>query len=140
MKKVFFIVTFFVFYITLSCSQTSQQGNSKNDGPVIEFEETVHDFGTITQGSDNGMFGFVFKNTGKEPLILSNVRSSCGCTVPVWPKEPIKKGEKDTILVKYNTKILGSFTKNITVYYNNGETPITLTIKGKVEAADQPKQ
>ena len=78
---------------------------------------------------------FVFKNTGKEPLILKNVRSSCGCTVPEWPKEPIKRGSKGTIKVSYNTRITGSFSKSITVYSNAEGEPVVLKIKGKVDAA-----
>ena len=56
------------------------------------FPQELHDYGTIKQGADGGC-EFKFKNTGKEPLIISNAMGSCGCTVPTWPKEPIMKGE-----------------------------------------------
>ena len=113
-------------------ANTGTSGNINGAG--IQFETTEHDFGTIPEKGD-GTFAFVFKNTGKEPLILKNVRSSCGCTVPEWPKEPIKKGNKGTIKVSYNTRITGSFSKSITVYSNAEGDPVVLHIKGKVEPA-----
>ena len=133
MKKGSLLFIMAVFGFMISCSQTS--GTTENiSGAGIQFETTEHDFGTITEKGD-GTFSFVFKNTGKEPLILNNVRSSCGCTIPEWPKEPIKKGGKGTIKVSYNTRITGSFSKKITVYSNAGGDPVILLIKGKVEAA-----
>lgn len=133
MKKVFSILALAAFLFSISCSQTPRTAQAGN-GSEIEFETTEHDFGTLQQGGD-GTFEFVFKNTGKEPLVLSNVRSSCGCTVPVWPKDPIKKGDKGIIKVSYNTRITGNFSKSITVYSNTGEAPVVLNIRGKVEAA-----
>jgi hypothetical protein len=115
------------------CSQTPGKTEIIN-GAGIQFETTEHDFGTLPEKGD-GTFAFVFKNTGKEPLILKNVRSSCGCTVPEWPKEPIKKGGKGTIKVSYNTRITGSFHKEITVYSNAEGDPVVLKIQGKVEPA-----
>jgi hypothetical protein len=133
MKKGSLLFIMAAFWFMISCSQTS--GTTENiSGAGIQFETTEHDFGTISEKGD-GTFSFVFKNTGKEPLILNNVRSSCGCTVPEWPKEPIKKGGKGTIKVSYNTRITGSFSKKITVYSNAGGDPVILLIKGKVEAA-----
>lgn len=133
MKKVFSLFIMIATCFMISCSQTP--GTSENiSGAGIQFQTTEHDFGTIPEKGD-GTFEFVFKNTGKEPLILSNVRSSCGCTVPEWPKEPIKKGNKGTIKVSYNTRITGSFDKKITVYSNADQEPVVLRIKGKVEAA-----
>ena len=136
MKKLCSIVALTVFFFTVSCSQTQQPDQGNPQGAGIAFETTDHDFGTIPQGSD-GTYEFVFRNTGKDPLILQNVRSSCGCTVPEWPKEPISKGEEGKIKVRYNTRITGSFSKSISVYSNAGNTPVVLIIKGKVEAADK---
>jgi hypothetical protein len=130
-----FISVFFLagLYLTLSCSQAPQPASVKQDAAVIEFRTAEHDFGTIQQGGD-GTYDFVFKNTGKSPLILTNVRSSCGCTVPEWPRNPINKGEEAKIKVSYNTRITGSFSKSISVFSNAGEEPVVLIIKGKVEA------
>ena len=103
---------------------------------VISFEKTVHDYGTIEQGSDGGA-EFVFTNSGKTPLILSNVRASCGCTVPTWPKEPILPGVKSSIKVVYNTNIAGNFHKSITVNSNAKNSEVLLSIKGNVVAKKQ---
>jgi hypothetical protein len=134
MKKIFTILGIVVLIAAVSCSQTSKKETAKNTGAKIEFETSEHDYGTLAYRAD-GTYEFVFKNTGKEPLVLNNVRSSCGCTVPEWPKEPIKKGEKGIIKVKYNTNVTGNFSKTISVFSNATEKPIILVIKGKVEAA-----
>jgi len=136
MKKVISIIAFTAFIILQSCSQSSQSAETQKAGAVIEFENTEHDFGTIPLGGD-GAYEFIFRNTGKDPLVLKNVRSSCGCTIPEWPKEPIKKGEQGKIKVRYNTRITGTFSKSISVYSNAGGTPVVLIIKGKVE---EPKK
>ena len=132
MKKLLSISALVAFYMALSCSQTPQPTADQKERAVIEFETTEHDFGNIPRGGD-GTYEFVFKNTGEAPLILTNVRSSCGCTVPEWPKKPIKKGKEASIKVRYNTRIIGGFSKSITVYSNAGDTPVVLRIKGRVE-------
>ena len=136
MKRIFtisvFLVTAFTLQYTYGCKSSS--GNNGAEGqPKIEFKNTEHDFGTIEQNGD-GTTEFVFTNTGDAPLILSNVRSSCGCTVPKWPRDPIAPGDSASIDVKYDTRRIGSFSKTITVYSNATETPILLKIKGTVEA------
>jgi len=114
-----------------------QQSQTNNpNAPVIEFNKTVHDYGDIKQNG-NGKCEFQFTNKGKEPLILSNVRSSCGCTVPEWPRAPILPGQSETIKVKYDTKRVGPINKTIHVYSNASESPITLRIKGTVHAASE---
>lgn len=105
--------------------------NTSITGPDIKFEKMVHDYGTIQKGSD-GSCEFVFKNTGKEPLVLSNVKSSCGCTVPTWPKEPILAGNSGVIKVVYDTKRVGAINKSIFVNSNANEGVIQLKIKGQV--------
>lgn len=99
----------------------------------IKFEKTVHDFGTIPQGG-NGECEFVFTNTGKEPLVITNCMGSCGCTVPQCPKEPVLPGKKGTIKVKYDTNRVGPFVKSVTVNSNAKSGVVTLQIKGTVEA------
>lgn len=100
-------------------------------GPVIEFETSVVDYGTIEHNAD-GARKFVFTNTGDAPLIISNARGSCGCTVPTWPKEPIAPGATAEIGVKYATNRIGKFTKTITLTTNTTQKLKTLTIKGEV--------
>ncbi|QQS50005.1 MAG: DUF1573 domain-containing protein [Bacteroidota bacterium] len=136
MKKILTFCLLALASFSISCSQTSQaEPNVDIDaqGPVIKFKDLNHDFGTIEQDG-NGTYEFEFKNEGNEPLLLENVRSSCGCTIPQWPKEPIAPGQSSNIVVKYDTRRVGSFSKSITVSSNGSEIPITLSIRGTVEA------
>lgn len=100
---------------------------------TMVFESEVVDYGTIEQGAD-GVREFKFTNTGKEPLIISNARGSCGCTVPTWPKEPIKPGESSVIKVKYDTKRLGAINKSVTITSNATSPTKVIRIKGKIIA------
>ncbi len=109
------------------------QVNNPN-APVIEFDKLVHNYGELEQHGD-GKCEFKFTNNGKEPLILSNVRSSCGCTVPEWPRQPILPGQSEIIKVKYDTKRIGTINKSITVYSNATKKTVVLRIKGKVLSA-----
>jgi Protein of unknown function (DUF1573) len=100
----------------------------------MTFEHEYHDFGTIEHGG-NGTYEFKFKNTGTEPLIISDAKGSCGCTVPTYPKDiPIKPGETQVIKVTYDTKRVGSFTKTVTIHSNSKKNVDVLTIKGTVLA------
>jgi hypothetical protein len=105
--------------------------NTSSSAAEITFSKDLHDFGTINKG-DNGTVEFSFKNSGKEPLIISNAQGSCGCTVPVWPKEPIAPGASSTIKVTYDTKRVGAFTKTVTITSNAQTSSKTITIKGVV--------
>ncbi|GAB1858121.1 hypothetical protein MHTCC0001_29580 [Flavobacteriaceae bacterium MHTCC 0001] len=100
---------------------------------IIDFETDVLDYGTIEQGS-NGTRIFTFSNTGNAPLIISNVKTSCGCTVPSYSKTPILPGKNGELEINYNTKKLGNFTKTITVISNAKEVKKILKIKGTVVA------
>jgi hypothetical protein len=110
------------------------QANNPN-APDIQFEKVVHDFGTVKQGAD-GTCEFKFKNTGKEPLIISECRASCGCTTPTCPKDQlIKPGETSVIKVKYDMNRVGPINKSITISSNAKSGEKVLQIKGNVEAA-----
>ena len=103
------------------------------DKAEIKFVTEEIDYGTIKQGAD-GVRVFEFKNTGKAPLVISGASSSCGCTVPSWPKEPIAPGASCKIEVKYDTTRVGQIAKTILVNSNAKDTPtVALRIKGKVE-------
>ncbi len=103
-------------------------------GPKIEFEKEVHDYGTI-ENAANGECTFEFKNTGNAPLIISNAKGSCGCTVPSWPKEPIAPGATASIKVKYDTKRPGAINKSVTITSNATNEPTkVIRIKGNVKA------
>lgn len=121
-------------------SQTSNKQQIAEENPnaaVITFEKTTHDYGTIYKGSDGTCY-FPFTNTGKEPLILDRPRSSCGCTVPTWPKKPILPGKNDTIKVTYDTRRMGRIHKTVSISSNAKNKKVLLTIKGKVVA--KPKE
>ena len=107
-----------------------QQSNAQ---AKIEFNNDVIDYGEIAKGSD-GVRTFEFTNVGDAPLVISNVKSSCGCTVPSKPDGPVAPGESSTIQVKYDTKRIGPIRKTVTVYSNADEPIISLKIKGKVLA------
>ena len=102
----------------------------------ISFEKEIHDFGTFEQNG-NGTYEFKFTNTGEAPLIISNSKGSCGCTVPIWPKAPIAPGASDVIKVKYDTKRIGAFNKSVTITSNAVTNPTqVIRIKGKTLAVD----
>lgn len=133
------ILSFLVISLTALVVYSQEEINTNQDTkdlPEIYFEKTTHDYGKIKYMGD-GTCEFTFKNTGNEPLLLTNVRAACGCTTPTWPKEPIKKGKEGTIVVKYNTRIIGSFTKTIRVYSNAKTSPVTLKITGAVQKPDE---
>ncbi len=133
MKKFFLLSLFVSMAFTMINAQETKTQEQPLNGPKISFSEQEHNYGTIQKGGD-GNCEFVFTNEGNEPLILSNVKASCGCTTPSWTKEPIMPGKTGTIKVRYNTNNVGSFTKTITVTSNAIDSPrITLKIKGKVE-------
>ena len=137
MKKILYIILIAAFGFNMSCSQTSDNKKTK-----ITFKgETEFDFGEIEYNSD-GVHDFIFKNSGRYNLIITNVTSSCGCTVPVYPRKPIEKGNTDTIRVKYDTKRKGVFSKSVKVYSNAKTSPVRLRIKGEVKppAEDDEKQ
>ena len=99
---------------------------------VFEFENDVIDYGKIEQNAD-GVRVFKFKNTGKSPLIISRIQSSCGCTVPKKPDHPIMPGEEGKIEVSYDTKRLGGFSKAITIFSNAKNERKMVKIKGYIE-------
>jgi hypothetical protein len=106
-------------------------------GAKIDFSKETHDYGTIKYGAD-GTCTFEFKNSGNEPLIISNAKGSCGCTVPVWPKEPIAPGAKGVITVKYDTKRAGAINKTVTITSNAVNEPNKIVrIKGNVLPAPE---
>jgi hypothetical protein len=112
------------------------KSNAQVAGADVSFDKEVHDYGTVKQGG-NGECEFKFTNTGTEPLIISDAKGSCGCTVPEWPKTPIKPGETASIKVKYDTKRVGPINKTVTVTSNATTEPTkVLRIKGTVEAVE----
>lgn len=97
----------------------------------IKFKTETIDYGTIEKGAD-GLRVFEFTNSGNAPLVISKVKSSCGCTVPSWPDQPIMPGESGKIEVKYDTKRVMPIRKTITVTSNAERPTVALKIKGNV--------
>ena len=115
-----------LFVGMLSLGLTAQEKVAK-----IEFKSKVIDYGTIEKGSD-GVRVFEFTNTGDAPLIISSVKSTCGCTVPKKPEGPIMPGDTGEIQVKYDTNRVNPIRKTITVISNADTPTVALKIKGLV--------
>jgi hypothetical protein len=129
MKKILFLVCIAVFAI----GKMSAQTDTTKLKPVIKFESTTYDFGTITKGSD-GTFKMEYTNDGNGAIVVTGVQKTCGCTSTDWSKEPVKKGQKGWIKITYNTNIVGSFQK--TVFVNSNATTPTLAISFKGTVVD----
>lgn len=130
MKKLSTILGLFLFFAVAVNAQTDAKIETAG-GAEITFDSEVIDYGTIPQNAD-GVRTFKFTNTGNAPLIISNAKGSCGCTVPTWPKQPINPGEKAEIKVKYATNRLGPINKSVTVTSNAATPTKVLRIKGTV--------
>lgn len=116
------------------------QEAAKKSNAEIDFEKEVHDFGKLKQHGD-ATTEFKFTNTGSEPLIISNAKGSCGCTVPEWPREPIAPGESSVIRVKYDSKRIGPINKSVTITSNASNSPTkVIRIKGNIEAAPKAEE
>jgi hypothetical protein len=117
MNKKFLLLIALVGVLTFSCKEDPASKVNKNNlelakkrdndlkynSPVMKFEVTEHDFGTINEG-DVVETVFKFKNTGKSELIVSKAKATCGCTIPQWPKKPVMPGEEGEIKVKFNSR------------------------------------
>lgn len=108
--------------------------NISKGAPVIKFDKTEYDFGTVIDGEIIETV-FTLTNTGKSPLVITDAKTTCGCTVPSWPKDkPIAPGESTEIKVKFNTagKGGGRQVKNVTLFTNTAVGREILKIKGIV--------
>lgn len=120
------------FFATLALVLTATALVAQS-GPLIQLDKQVHDYGTIAQGA-NGECVFTVTNTGDAPLIITNCKGSCGCTVPKCDTAPIAPGQKSTITVKYDTKRTGVINKSVTISSNaTNEPEKVVRIKGMVE-------
>ena len=128
MKKVIYLLGIMLLMAGVAKAQDSKA----SIGPEIEFEKVVHDYGDIPFNG-NGECEFRFTNTGNEPLLIQKPKSSCGCTIPSWPNEPILPGESDVIKVTYRTNRVGAINKTVTVTSNAlKNSTVVLRIKGRV--------
>lgn len=119
-------------FVNAQATAASTPANDPN-APVMSFDTKDHNFGTFEQDG-NGTYLFLFTNTGKEPLVIKEAHGSCGCTIPKWPHSPVAPGQRDTIKVTYDTHRVGDFHKTVTITSNAKESPVILSIHGKVTA------
>jgi len=136
MKKIFLSISALFLFGMLN-AQTTETVVTEEKGEIT-FASLEHNYGSIELNA-NGTCEFEFTNTGKIPLVLNDVRASCGCTAPEWSRVPIKPGDKGKVTVKYNTQIPGPFQKQIKVYSNAVVSPVVLTVKGEVKPQVQPQ-
>lgn len=133
MKKIILLIVSLIFAGMASHAQTATEPQAD-----ITFEKSTFDFGEIKQGQVVTAT-FKYKNTGKGPLILSNVATTCGCTVPAWPKEPLGPGKSAEITATFNsTGKMGQQNKVITVFSNGKNAQSQVSIVCNVTPADAP--
>jgi hypothetical protein len=127
MKKLIILCSVVFLFASVTAFKVEEKAEFK-------FEKETHDFGKIPQGKPVSV-EFKFTNTGNEPLIITNIESVCGCTVPKYTNTPILKGQSGTITVTYNAAALAPFSKGLTIR-SNAKTPIkVIYIKGEVVAS-----
>lgn len=148
MKKSFLIVAILSAFVFTSCKENAaDKVNEENvaaaadrdakntEYPVMAFEESVFDFGTIEQGTPQEHI-FKFTNTGNAPLVIVDAKSSCGCTVPEYTKAPVAPGATGELLVKFNGSGKNQVSKTVTVTANTESGKETLQIKAFVNAKE----
>lgn len=140
MKKLFVLATLVLFSVSATFAQSDIKAvdaktSSTSSGAAIKFDQEVFDYGTIRQG-EKVTHEFTFVSAGNQPLIITAAQGSCGCTVPEWPKQPLKKGERGSVKVTFDSAgKMGMQDKTVTITSNAGEVPVVLHIKGTIEAA-----
>ncbi len=120
--------------------ETLEQSQDPSNQPVFSFDKERHDFGEITQDAPVTTT-FTFTNTGNAPLVISNAKGSCGCTVPNWPRNPVQPGETGTIEVTFDPKNKpGKQNKNVTITANTTPNTKVLNISAQVAQNEKPAQ
>ena len=140
MKKLVLLFGLAIASISLSAqaeAPAAAEEKKNPNAPVISFDTTVVDYGTINKG-DDPLRIVTFTNTGKSPLVITNCQGSCGCTVPKCPKDPIMPGEKGTLEIRYDTKRVGNFNKTVTIKSNASNDTVYLKVKGVVKDVVTP--
>lgn len=130
MNKILSVLLLVLFY---SCANNVARNNAS-----IGFVKEKHDFGTIAYKKETACT-FEFSNTGKSALVIYDVKTSCGCTVPEWTKAPIRPGKKGLLKIKYDAAFPGVFHKTVDLIYNGPGSPVRLEINGEVEYPENIK-
>lgn len=131
MKKISLILFIGLLAFSTNAQEKVVTDKVDEDAPIFKFETEVVNYGDIARNSD-GIKVLKFTNMGKSPLIISNVKGSCGCTVPTWPKEPIMPDDAGEIQIKYATNRIGPFSKTVTIISNAVRSSVVIPVKGKV--------
>lgn len=132
MKKLFLLCFLAVGLNSIASAQTTPTTAAVDQNKAeFKFNDESHDFGTLSKGAPC-TYEFTFSNIGKEPLIISNVVPSCGCTTPSYSKEPVGPGKTGKIMVSYDSNRVGPFSKSITISSNSKTPTKTLFIKGTI--------
>ncbi|MCG8384838.1 MAG: DUF1573 domain-containing protein [Cytophagales bacterium] len=128
----------FLSAVLLVISNTFTLGQRSQE---IQFNETTFDFGNIKEGDGPVTHEFSFINRGQDPVTITGVRASCGCTTPAWTKEPVAPGQPGMVQARYNPKGRpGAFNKSLTVSLDSSTEPVRLYIKGYVEPKSKTLQ
>lgn len=120
------LICILILFLLIACKNVAIRDNAS-----LGFAENQYDFGTIPYKKET-IYSFRFTNRGKTPLIINEVKTSCGCTVPDWPKKPVKPGASEEIKIRYDAASSVVFHKTIEVFYNGPASPDSLEIKGEV--------
>ena len=134
MKRTLNTMILLVLAVVFFNAAPNETKNLDSKVAIIKFKTEVIDYGTVEQNSD-GTRIFTFTNEGDAPLLITKVKTSCGCTVPSYSKAPIMPGDSGELEIKYNTKKLGAFTKTVTVMSNAEGGNKILKIKGNIVAS-----
>ena len=115
------------FLILTACTTTVD-----NNDALIGFAKIKHDFGKVPY-EKQASYTFDFSNKGKTLLVIQDVMTSCGCTVPEWTKKPIQPGRKGIVKIKFDANAVGIFHKTVKVFFNGPDSPVYLEILGEVQ-------
>ncbi len=136
LKSILLMSSLLVATVTFAQDEKKQLNNIGNENTNVgdfKFKELEFSFGNIKQG-ESATHEFEFTNVGNEPIIITSAAGSCGCTVPIWPKEPIAKGQKSTIKVTFNSAgKMGMQDKTVTINSNAKQNPMVIHMKGNVD-------
>jgi len=133
MNKMLLLALGLAFAGSYTAQAQTTGATTKTAGAQIKFTEEKYDFGSIKQG-DIVDHVFKFKNTGTQPLVISNVQASCGCTIPDWTKEPVAPGKTGMISAKFNSAgKMGMQTKVLTIESNSAAGAATVSLVGEVK-------
>ncbi len=123
-----------IIFVFMAILLATSIATAQEDGAVISIAQNLHDFGDINEADGDVTHTFTVKNDGKQPLVITRVIASCGCTSPNWTKEPIQPGQTGEVKITFNPKGRpGPFTKTISIYSNGKTGSFVVTIKGNVK-------